>query len=349
MSKKHSKMKIGSRLCKKNSINSNDVMFGNLSSHQRMLQSLVQNGFSRIKWMNLVLLLEIKQGSWHKGTTNKKALIFDQIYAPVARLESIRMLLAYACYKKIKLHQMDVKSAFLNGFLEEKVYVKQPPGFEHEQHPDYVYKLKKALYGLKQTPRACEFDMTMMGELNYFLGLQIKQSKDDIYVHQSKYVKNLLTRFGFDNVKPNSTPMNQNSKLTSNEKGKDVDIKKYRGMLDSSLYLTSSRPEIMYSTLRDFGIKCVKVPIYCDNTSTINISKNPVNHSRTKHIDVRHHFLRDNATKGGFRHNREVLGTSCGELSKKSAKSEARSGIFQKVCRRPPGDCKRPPGEQAPA
>ncbi|KAL8104686.1 hypothetical protein AgCh_028768 [Apium graveolens] len=72
----------------------------------------------------------------------------------VARLKSIRMLLAYACYEKIKLHQMDVKSAFLNGFLEEEVYVKQPPSFEHEQHSDCVYKLKKALYGLKQAPRA---------------------------------------------------------------------------------------------------------------------------------------------------------------------------------------------------
>ncbi|KAL8147189.1 hypothetical protein AgCh_004784 [Apium graveolens] len=104
--------------------------------------------------------------------------------------------------------------------------------------------------------------------------------------------------------------MNQNSKLTSDEKGKDVDIKKYRGMIGSLLYLTASRPDIMYSvcvcarfqskpkTLRDFGIKCGKVPIYCDNTSTINISKNPVNHSRTKHIEVRHHFLRDNAAKG---------------------------------------------------
>ncbi|KAL8113392.1 hypothetical protein AgCh_020641 [Apium graveolens] len=121
-----------------------------------------------------------------QGYNQQEGIDFDQTYAPVARLESIRMLLAYACYKKIKLHQMDVKSAFLNGFLEEEVYLKQPPVFKREQHPDYVYKLKKALYGLKQAPRACEFDMSMMGELNYFLGLQIKQSKDDIYVHQSK-------------------------------------------------------------------------------------------------------------------------------------------------------------------
>ncbi|KAL8124412.1 hypothetical protein AgCh_012164 [Apium graveolens] len=275
------------------------------------------------------------------------------------------MLLAYACYKKIKLHQMDVKSVFLNGFLEEEVYVKQPPGFEHEQHPDYVYKFKKALYGLKQNGNdilivqiyvddiifgstndsmckwfskcmRSEFDMSMMGELNYFLGLQIKQSKDGIYVHQSKYVKNLLTRFGFDNVNPKSTPMNQNSKLTSDEKGKDVDIKKYRDYAgcqtdrkstsgvctylgqslvswqskkQTSVALSTAEGEYlaagsccsqilwMIQTLRDFGVKYGKVPIYCDNTSTVNISKNLVNHSRIKHIEVRHHFLRDNAAK----------------------------------------------------
>ncbi|KAL8155097.1 hypothetical protein AgCh_000473 [Apium graveolens] len=143
-----------------------------------------------------------------------------------------------------------------------------------------------------------EFDMSMIGELNYFLGLQIKQSKDGIYVHQSKYVKNLLTKFGFEHVKPKSTPMNQNSKLTSDENGKAVDIKRYRGMIGCLLYLTASRPDICIVTLRDFGIKYGKVPIYCDNTSTINISKNPVNHSRTKHIDVHRHFLRDNTAKG---------------------------------------------------
>ncbi|KAL8156098.1 hypothetical protein AgCh_001257 [Apium graveolens] len=252
-----------------------------------------------------------------QGYNQQEGIDFDQTCARVVRLESIRMLLTYACYKNIKLHQMDVKSAFINEFLEEEVFVKQPPGFEHEQHPDYVYKLKKALYGLKQAPRAwykrlskllikmasleCmsgEFDMSMMGELNYFLGLQIKKSKDGIYVHQLKYVKNLLIRFGFEHVKSKSTPMNQKSKQTSDENGRAIDIKKYRA---EGEYLAAgnccSQNLWMIQTLRDFGIKCGKVPIYCDNTSTINISKNPVNHSRTKHIDVRHHFLRDNVAK----------------------------------------------------
>jgi hypothetical protein len=77
---------------------------------------------------------------------------FDETFAPVARLEAIRMFLAYACHKNFKVYQMDVKSTFLNGDLEEDVYVEQPEGFSLTDNPDYVCKLKKALYGLKQAP-----------------------------------------------------------------------------------------------------------------------------------------------------------------------------------------------------
>jgi hypothetical protein len=81
-------------------------------------------------------------------------LDFDETYAPVARLESIHILLAYATYHGYKLYQMDVKSVFLNGPIKEEVYVEQPPGFEDSEYPSHVYKLSKALYGLKQAPRA---------------------------------------------------------------------------------------------------------------------------------------------------------------------------------------------------
>ncbi|KAH9778649.1 hypothetical protein KPL71_007414 [Citrus sinensis] len=225
----------------------------------------------------------------------------------IARLESIRMLLAYACHKDFILYQMDVKSAFLNGYIMKEVYVKQPPGFENEKFPDHVYKLSKALYGLKQTPRAwydrlknflldndfsmgkadttlfvkhknqdilivqiyvddiifgstnellckdfssCmsqEFEMSMMGELKYFLGLQIKQNKEGIFINQAKYVRDLLKRFGYDNGTAKSTPMSTTIKLDKDEKGKEVDIKTYRGMIGSLLYLTASRPDIMFS------------------------------------------------------------------------------------------------------
>ena len=89
-----------------------------------------------------------------QGYTQVEGVDFEETFAPVARLESIRLLLAISCFLKFKLYQMDVKSAFLNGFLNEEVYVAQPKGFEDPHHPDYVYKLKKALYGLKQAPRA---------------------------------------------------------------------------------------------------------------------------------------------------------------------------------------------------
>ena len=78
----------------------------------------------------------------------------SEYFASVARLEAIRILCAYACFKDFKLFQMDVKSAFLNGYIKEEIYVKQPPRFEDPHHPNHVFKLKKALYGLRQTPRA---------------------------------------------------------------------------------------------------------------------------------------------------------------------------------------------------
>ncbi|KAK9185082.1 hypothetical protein WN943_025435 [Citrus x changshan-huyou] len=202
---------------------------------------------------------------------------------------------------------MDVKSAFLNGYIMEEVYVKQTPGFENEKFPDHVYKLSKALYDLKQAPRtwydrlknflldndfsmgkadttlfvkhknqdilivqiyvddiifgstnellckdfsSCmsqEFEISMMGELKYFLGLQIKQNEEGIFINQAKYVKDLLKRFGYDNGTAKSTPMSTTIKLDKDEKGKEVDIKTYRGMIGSLLYLTANRPDIMFS------------------------------------------------------------------------------------------------------
>ena len=89
-----------------------------------------------------------------QGYTQEEGINFDETYAPVARMEAIRMLLAFACHHEFKLFQMDVKSAYLNGFINEEVHVEQPPGFEDPIYPNHVFKLSKALYGLKQTPRA---------------------------------------------------------------------------------------------------------------------------------------------------------------------------------------------------
>ena len=400
-----------------------------------------------------------------QGYNQEEGIDYEETFAPVARLEAIRILLAYACFHNFKLYQMDVKSAFLNGFIKENVFVEQPPLFQHEKFPDHVYKLKKALYGLKQAPRAwydrlksylinsgfeigkvdqtlfiqkkkqdilivqiyvddiifgstndklCqefskimtnEFEMSHMGELTYFLGLQIKQIENGIFISQEKYCNNLIKRFAMENTSAKPTPMSTTVHLEKDENGKSVDQKLYRSMIGSLLYLTASRPDIMMSvclcarfqadpkeshiravkrilrylnktkdfglfypkecpfelvsysdadfggsrtdrkstsgtchfigrslvswfskkqncvslstceaeyisaalacaqviymqqTLCDFGFKLSKSTIFCDNSSTINLSKNPINHSRTKHIDIRHHFLRDSIEK----------------------------------------------------
>jgi hypothetical protein len=239
-----------------------------------------------------------------KGYSQVKGLDFDETYAPVARLESIQILLAFATYHGFKLYQMDVKSAFLNGPIKKKVYVEQPPGFEDSEYPNHVYKLSKALYGLKQAPRAlyeclryflitngfkvrkadptlftkivakdlfvcqiyvddiifrstnkstCEefsrimiqkFEMSMMGELKYFLGFQIKQLQDGTFISQTKYIQDILKKFGMKDGKPMKTPMGTNGYLDLDTGGKSIDQKVYRSMIGSLLYLCASRPDI---------------------------------------------------------------------------------------------------------
>ena len=242
-----------------------------------------------------------------QGYTQVEGIDFDETFAPVARLEAIRILLAYANHHDITLYQMDVKSAFLNGKLEEEVYVAQPPGFEDPKHPDKVFRLNKALYGLKQAPRAwydtlkeflmkkgfkpgsldptlftksydgelfvcqiyvddiifgCtdqrysdefaymmseEYQMSMMGELKFFLGLQIRQQRNGIFISQEKYLKDVLRKFGMQDCKGVKIPMPTNGHLCTDENGIDFDQKVYRSMIGSLLYLCASRPDIMLS------------------------------------------------------------------------------------------------------
>ncbi|GJR90590.1 retrovirus-related pol polyprotein from transposon TNT 1-94 [Tanacetum coccineum] len=198
-----------------------------------------------------------------QGYNQQEGIDYDETYALVARLESIRILLAYACALDFKLFQMDVKSAFLNGFINEEVYMAQPLGFIDFEKPNHVYKLKKALYGLKQEPKAwydrlkaflikhkCKmgmvdntlftkkkssnliiFEIRMMGKLNFFLGLQIKQIEDDIFFDQCKYIKEMLKKFGLEESKP--MKMSYDTKLTKDEEYESVDSTKYRGMIEA--------------------------------------------------------------------------------------------------------------------
>jgi hypothetical protein len=226
-----------------------------------------------------------------KGYAQIEGIDFEETYAPVARMEAICLLLAYACSKNVKVYQMDVKSSFLNGELEEEVYIEQPEGFQLSENTDYVCKLKKALYGLKQAPRAwysrldkylqqagfrkgsadnnlyikvsqgnillievyvddiifgsdddrlsqkfakdmqSEFEMSLLGELSFFLGLQIRQSNQGIFISQTKYIREMLKRFGMEDCKPVITPMQTSCKLSKDDDSKSTDQRQYRSMI----------------------------------------------------------------------------------------------------------------------
>nr|GEU47078.1 retrovirus-related Pol polyprotein from transposon TNT 1-94 [Tanacetum cinerariifolium] len=223
-----------------------------------------------------------------QGYNQQEGIDYDETYAPVARLESIRILLAYACALDFKVFQIDVKSAILNDLINEEVYVAQPPGFIDFEKPDHVYKLKKALYGLKQPPKAWydrlkaflikhEYKIGMID--NTFitkkksLNLIIVQIYvDDIIVGSTcqymcdEFSKSMLDEFEMsmmEDSKPMKTPMSSDTKLAKDKECESVDRYKYRGMIGA-----------------------------------IDLSKKSVQHSRTKHIKIRHHFLRDNVQKG---------------------------------------------------
>jgi hypothetical protein len=214
-----------------------------------------------------------------QGFSQVEGLDFGETFAPVTRLEVNRILLTFAASKGFKLYQMDVKSAFLNGVIQEEVFVRQPSGFKNPKYPNRVYKLSKALYGLKQAPRAWyarlnmfllehvyvmgsidktlftlnhgtdfllvqiyvddiifggsshtlvsrlqemmenEFQMSMMRELIFFLGIQVKQTKQGTFVHQAKYTKDLMKKFNMVELKPVSTPMSTVMSLSPDEDG----------------------------------------------------------------------------------------------------------------------------------
>ncbi|GJZ81539.1 putative ribonuclease H-like domain-containing protein [Tanacetum coccineum] len=238
--------------------------------------------------------------------TQEERIDYDEVFAPVARIEAIRLFLAYASFKDFVVYQMDVKSAFIYGKIEEEFYVCQLPGFEDPDFPDRVYKVEKALYGLHQAPRAwyeslstclldngfqrgkidktlfirrdkgdillvqvyvddiifgstkkslCtefekmtrkKFQMSSMGELTFFLELQVKQKEDGIFISQNKYVTEILKKFGFTDVKTASTPMKTQKLLLKDEDGTEVDVHLYRSMIGSLMYLTSLRSDIMF-------------------------------------------------------------------------------------------------------
>nr|GEV13601.1 putative ribonuclease H-like domain-containing protein [Tanacetum cinerariifolium] len=176
------------------------------------------------------------------GYTQEEGIYYDEVFTLVARIEAIMLFLAYASFKDFVVYQMDVKSVFLYGKIEEEVYVCQPPGFEDPKFHDRVYKVLCTEFEKLMHKK---FQMSSMGQLTFFLGLQLTQKDDDIFINQDKYVDEILKMFGFSAMKTASTPMTSKP-LMKDENAKDVDVHLYRSMIGSLRYLTSLRPNIMF-------------------------------------------------------------------------------------------------------
>ncbi|GJU20787.1 putative ribonuclease H-like domain-containing protein [Tanacetum coccineum] len=293
----------------------------------------MQEEMQQFKFQNVWVLVDLPEGKYAIGTKwilknkrdargivvrNKARLVaqghrqeegidYDEVFAPVARIEAIRLFLAFASYMGFMVYQMDVKSVFLYGSINEEVYVTQPKRFVDPQYPKKVYKVVKALYGLHQAPRVwyatlstfllkhgyrrgtidktlflkkhkreiilvqvyvddiifgstkkawCdefealmkgEFEMSAMGELIFFLGLQVQQRPDGIFIGQDKYVQEILKKFDLESVRTATTPYEAPKPKSKNEPDNPVNVHLYRSMIGSLMYLTASRPDIMFA------------------------------------------------------------------------------------------------------
>nr|GEU37898.1 hypothetical protein [Tanacetum cinerariifolium] len=189
-----------------------------------------------------------------RGYCQEEGIDFEESFAPVARMEAIRIFLAYDAHKSFIVFQMDVKTAFLHGTLKEDVYVCQPKGFIDADNPIHVFKLKKALYGLKQAPRAWYDELsTFLLQNHFFKGttdptLFIRRFVDDILVVQSNYMLEILKKYEMESYDPVGTPLEIKDKLDLDQNRTPVDATKYRSMIGSLMYLTSSRPDIVHVT-----------------------------------------------------------------------------------------------------
>jgi hypothetical protein len=262
-----------------------------------------------------------------RGFSQKEGIDYEETFAPVARYTSIRAILAIAAVMKWKVHQMDVKTTFLNGVVEEEVYVEQPQGFETHDRKTHVCRLKKALYGLKQAPRAwygridgylmslgftkskadpnlyfkvvdggpvilllyvddlfltgveklideckkmlaSEFEMKDLGIMHYFLGLEVWQRPDGIFLNQGKYAVEILKRFGMMDCKAMPTPMVTNLKLLCDTSSETMDATMYRQLVGSLMYLTNTRPDICFAvnTLSQYMVEPRRVHLVADKT-----------------------------------------------------------------------------------
>ncbi|GJR85624.1 retrovirus-related pol polyprotein from transposon TNT 1-94, partial [Tanacetum coccineum] len=341
-----------------------------------------------LKWIYKVKLNELggilKNKAWlvTRGYPQEEGIDFEESFAPVVRLEAIRIFLSFAAHMNMVIYQMDVKTAFLNaprawydmlssflisndfskGLVDLTLFIRRE-GKEILLVQIYVNDIIFAA----STPELCDlfakimcskFKMSMMGKISFFLVLQISQSPRGIFINQSKYALESLKKYGFESCDPVDTPMVEKSKLDEDKEGNAVDPSHYRGMIGTLLYLIASRPDLQFaicmcaryqarptekhlnavkrifrylkgtvhqglwypkdssfaltsfadaehagflwmrSQLTDYGYGFNKIPMYCDNKSAIALCCNNVQHSRSKHIDIRFHFIKEHVENG---------------------------------------------------
>nr|GEW34895.1 retrotransposon protein, putative, unclassified [Tanacetum cinerariifolium]GEW35650.1 retrotransposon protein, putative, unclassified [Tanacetum cinerariifolium] len=242
------------------------------------------------------------------GYRQDEGIDFEESFAPVPRMKAIKIFLAYVVHKSFTMFQMDVKTAFLHGTLKEDVYVCQPKGFIDDDHPSHVYKLKKALYGLKQAPRV-SYDklLTFLLHNHFFkctidLTFFIRRFEDDILV-DSGFELTVFLEANYARCKDTFKSTFGGAQLLG-EKLVSWSSKKqdYTALLTAkeeyvSLSACCAQVLWMRTQLTDYGFHFNKIPIYCDSKSTIAISCNPIQQSRTKHIVVRYHFMKEHLEK----------------------------------------------------
>nr|GEZ53674.1 hypothetical protein [Tanacetum cinerariifolium] len=176
------------------------------------------------------------------GYTQEEGIDYDEVFDPVARIEAIRLFLAYASFKDFIMYQMDVKNTFLYEMIEEEIYVCQPPGFEDPEFPDRVYKEMCTEFEKMMHKK---FQMSSIGKLTFFLGLQVTQKDDGIFISQDKYVNEILKKFSFSTMKTASTPMETSKLLMNDKNAEDVDVHLYRLMIGSFIAgLVTKSPEM---------------------------------------------------------------------------------------------------------
>ncbi|GJU17108.1 putative ribonuclease H-like domain-containing protein [Tanacetum coccineum] len=256
---------------------------------------------------------ELLRFKLHQGYAQEEGIDYDEVFAPVVRIEAIRLFLAYASFKDFVVYQMNVKSAFLYGKIDEEVYVCQPPGFEDPEFPNKVYKLEKALYSLHQAPKSLYETLS-----TYLLDNRFQRGQID----KTLFIKKIKA----------STPMETSKPLLKHAEAEDVDVHLYRSMIGSLMYLTASRPDIMFAVCacaRDspFDLEAFSDSDYIgaslDRKSTIGgcqfLSKRLISWQCKKqtvvanltteveyvaaancygqHIEIRHYFIRDSYEK----------------------------------------------------